>query len=502
MGGPQPHLPRQDDHQDDHPDGPVEAHRESGREGHQEAHREGHRAGHRDGPLTLRSDGDLTSRSPRRPALPGVGLDPEPMPADEALRLGGVFVEPPTSRGRPPRGPGLLPTQLTHAQRLGGMGWVEWNLRTGKGIWSEHVYVIFDRSPSDGPVRLHDLAAHVDPRDRTALDRLLWTAAQGREPVQAEFRIHPGAGARDVCMVLDAVFGPEGAATAVHGVVQDITERRSTERAMSEARARAAEERTVMLALRNAILPEFAPSSDLSRVKIAVRYVPAEQTARLGGDWYEAAPLPDGRLLLAVGDVSGHGLPAIAHMAKLRHALVGLTMTGRSADALLDWLNELVLHGAGASFEDATATAVVGHLDPASGVFTWAQAGHPAPILVRDGVARRLRSPSGILLGADRDLPYELARVRLRARDVLLLFTDGLVERRGRDIGVGLDLARRAAAEALAADPYGDLDGDLDGGLDRLLAAVGGPNPDDDACLLAVRLREGPRAVTMAACPV
>jgi serine phosphatase RsbU (regulator of sigma subunit) len=375
----------------------------------------------------------------------------------------------------------LLAVRLAHAQRLGNMGWAEWNLRTGCIIWSEQTYAIFGRDPDDGPLCLSELAGHVEPADLAALDELLWTVGQDVEPVQAEFRIRRRAGdVRNLRMVLEPLMAP-GGPTGVHGVIQDITGRRRAERIMSEsrrqlleARVQAAEERHVMLALREAILPEPVGCLDLPRTRIAVRYVPAEKTASLGGDWFEAAPLPDDRVLLAIGDVSGHGLPAIAHMAQLRHALIGLTMTGAPPNRLLAWLNDLVLH----RLADTTATAIVGHLDTATGVFTWGQAGNLAPILVRDGVASQLDPPRGVLLGAACDRPYRLATTELRDGDLLLMFTDGLVERRDRDIDEGLDLVMTAACKLPGCD--------LDEGLDRLLTDIGGPNPEDDACLLAV----------------
>ncbi|MFB4273859.1 PP2C family protein-serine/threonine phosphatase [Nonomuraea sp. MTCD27] len=425
----------------------------------------------------------------------------------------------------------MLAVRLAHAQRLGNMGWAEWHLHTGETIWSDQVYVIFGRDPREGPIALPDLAEHVVPADVATLDRLLWSAVQGVEPVRAEFRIRrgsaPGSGSgtgsgagtgpesgsgsgdlRDVRVVLEPLAGP-GGTIGMHGVIQDITGRRRAERMVSEsrrqlleAREQAAEDRHVMLALREAILPEPAGCLDLPHTRIAVRYVPAEKTANLGGDWFEAAPASDGRLLLAIGDVSGHGLPAISRMAQLRHALVGLAMTGQAANRLLDWLNELVLH----QLKDTTATAIVGHLDPETRVLAWAQAGNLAPILVRDGVASQLPQPRGVLLGAAAGRPYELATTRLLPGDLLLMFTDGLVERRTRDIDVGLDLALAAARRIGAADldgrangstigsttgsttgsTDGSTDGSMDAGLDRLLADIGGPNPEDDACLLAV----------------
>ncbi|WP_344973262.1 PP2C family protein-serine/threonine phosphatase [Streptosporangium fragile] len=371
----------------------------------------------------------------------------------------------------------LLNARLAHAERLGDMGWAEWNLQTGEATWSDQAYVIFGRDPGDGPVQLRDLLGHVEAVDRPALDRLLWAVVHRAFSGEAEFRIRRRGEIRHLRAALDPVAA-DGA--AVHAVVQDITDRRRAERIMSESRSkllevreRAARERHMSVALRDAIMPGLGEAIELPHARIAVRYVAAGIRAGLGGDWYDALPLPDDRVLLAIGDVSGHGMPAISQMAQLRHALVGLAMTGHGPDRLLAWLNDLVLH----RMPESTATAVVGHLDPATGRFTWGQAGHPAPILVRDGRAVQLDPPTGVLLGATSDEPYALETVELREGDLLLLFTDGLVERRTRDIDEGLTLVLEAAA--LLRDDLGD-------GLDRLIEVVGGPNPEDDTCVLAI----------------
>ncbi|MFJ2033591.1 PP2C family protein-serine/threonine phosphatase [Streptosporangium sp. NPDC087985] len=375
----------------------------------------------------------------------------------------------------------LLTARLAHAERLGNLGWAEWNLQTGESTWSDQTYAIFGRDPGEGPIHLPDLGGHVEAADRAGLDRLLRAVVHGATSGQTEFRIRRHGEVRNLRADLNLVT--TGGHSAVHGVIQDITGRRRAERIMSESRRQlrevreqAAEERHLSGALRDAIMPDLGAPVDLPSVRVKVRYVPAGRKTGLGGDWYDATALPDGRVVLAIGDVSGHSLPAIARMSRLRHALVGLAMTGEPADKLLTWLNALVMH----RLAETTATAMIGHFDPATGMFTWSQAGHPAPILIRDGVATQLDPPSGVLLGATLTVPYEPAGVRLLAGDLLLLFTDGLVERRSRDIDEGLALALAAAA-----DLSGD---DLEAGLDRLIQAVGGPNPEDDTCVLAIEV--------------
>ncbi|MGW3365155.1 PP2C family protein-serine/threonine phosphatase [Streptosporangium canum] len=372
-----------------------------------------------------------------------------------------------------------LTARLAHAERLGNLGWAEWNLHTGESVWSDRAYAIFGRDPGEGPIPLRDLVAYVEAVDQADLDRLLRAVVHGAEAGQAEFRIRRQGEVRNLRAALEPVA--TGGRTAVHGVIQDITGRRRAERIMSESRRQllevreqAAEERHLSVALRDAIMPDLGAAVELPHARVEVRYVPAGMKAGLGGDWYDASSLPDGRVVLTIGDVSGHGLPAIAQMARLRHSLIGLAMTGEPADKLLTWLNTLVMH----RLAETTATAVIGHLDPATRVFTWSQAGHPAPILIRGGVAVQLDPPAGVLLGATLTVPYEPASVQLLEGDLLLLFTDGLVERRSRDIDEGLALALTAAA-----DLTGD---DLEAGLDRLIQKVGGPNPEDDTCVLAI----------------
>ncbi|GGQ15266.1 PP2C family protein-serine/threonine phosphatase [Streptosporangium pseudovulgare] len=375
----------------------------------------------------------------------------------------------------------LLSVRLAQAERLGDLGWAEWNLQTGETIWSDRVYAIFGRDPGEGPIRLADLASHVETGDRAGLDRLLRSVVHRAEPGETEFRIRRRGEIRNLRAALDPVAA--GGRTAVHGVIQDVTGHRRAEHGITEARrrlgellGRATRERRQSEALCEALLPGPASPSGLPGARIETRYHPAGAEDGLGGDWHDAVPLPDGRILLAVGDVSGHGLPAAAEMTVLRHALAALAMTGEPVGRLLSWLNHLVTH----RMAEATATAVAGHLDPATGVFTWSQAGHPAPVLVRDGTAVQLAPPDGVLLGATLTEPYASAEIRLREDDLLLLFTDGLVERRDRDIDDGVALLLEVAAGLSGLRGAG-----LAAGLDRLVEAVGGPNPEDDVCVLA-----------------
>lgn len=234
-----------------------------------------------------------------------------------------------------------------------------------------------------------------------------------------------------------------------------------------------AQERHVTLELQRAILPLHEYPFDLPGLRAVVRYLPASAASRVGGDWYITAEMPGGHVLLAIGDVAGHGLAAAAGMARLRGALAGLAITGAPPDRLVGWLNDLVNHVA----PEHTASVVAGYFDPATRSLTWAQAGHPPPLLIRGGWARPLAQPSGILLGAGRS-GYEAAFVTLEAGDLLLLYSDGLIERRDRPLDEGLATLARAAAGI--ADPEQVIAAVLD--------ALGSTDPEDDTCLVALHV--------------
>jgi serine phosphatase RsbU (regulator of sigma subunit) len=243
--------------------------------------------------------------------------------------------------------------------------------------------------------------------------------------------------------------------------------------ARAELAAELAQQRHVTLELQRAILPLHDEPFDLPGLRAVVRYLPASSASRVGGDWYITAELPSGQVLLAIGDVAGHGLSAAAGMARLRGALAGLSITGAPPQQLVGWLNDLVRH----VDPEHTASVVAGYFDPASGMLTWAQAGHPPPVLVRGSWARTLPQPEGILLGAGQ-LPYAAATVQLEPGDVLLLYSDGLVERHDRSIDEGLTTLLAAARG----------NGDPELVISAVLRALGSTDPEDDTCLVALQV--------------
>src|SRR3984885_5616405 len=229
----------------------------------------------------------------------------------------------------------------------------------------------------------------------------------------------------------------------------------------------------VTLDLEHPILPLHDEPFDLPALRAVVRFLPASHDSRVGGDWYITADMPSGKVLIAVGDGAGHGLAAAAGMARMRGALAGLAITGAPPQQLVGWLNDLARH----VDPEHTASVLAGYFDPATQVLSWAQAGHPPPILVRGADAWALPQPEGILLGAG-DRGYHVASQQLTVGDVLRLYSDGLVERRDQSIDDGLSTLVRAAAGCGGPDEV----------VSTVLAALGSTATDDDTCLVAIQV--------------
>ena len=227
--------------------------------------------------------------------------------------------------------------------------------------------------------------------------------------------------------------------------------------------------------MRDLIQPVPRDPLDLPGLQVSVTYLPAEKAVQVGGDWYHAQALPDGRVLLALGDVAGHGLEAANGMAHLRFSLIAWLSIGIDDPAtLLRNLNRL------SSQLRITGTAIIGVYDPLPRKLTWARAGHPVPILARAGNVSALDQHPGMLLGADNDAAYAVATLPLQSGDLLLCYTDGLVDRRTTEIPTMLKQVRKVLS-VVSARPDEDTLTQLRGLLDH-------PSPDDDTCTLALRV--------------
>jgi serine phosphatase RsbU (regulator of sigma subunit) len=220
----------------------------------------------------------------------------------------------------------------------------------------------------------------------------------------------------------------------------------------------------------------------LAGADLAVRYLPAGEHVRIGGDWYDAFPSVGGGTMLVVGDVAGHDGRATLTMTEVRNVLRGIAQVLPSSPAAVLRALDRALHGLG---RRTLATVVLAELttqqDGSGGLFRWSNAGHPPPLLIYgDGVVRWLEHEPDLLLGVDPAAPRADHRSTLGPGDTVVLFTDGLVEHRGRSIDEGMH-AVRSAAIAAADRSVEDL-------CDALLDCLDDDRTDDVA-LLVVRIR-------------
>ena len=230
----------------------------------------------------------------------------------------------------------------------------------------------------------------------------------------------------------------------------------------------------------------LTPPPEPDHVEVVVRYAAAARAAQVGGDWYDAFLQPDGATMLVIGDVVGHDTAAAAAMGQVRGLLRGIAFTTEQGPADVLTRLDAAIEGLQVG---TTATVVVGRLEQTAeererGIthLRWSNAGHPPPMVVTSAgeVLVLAGVEADLLLGIDPDSPRAESRVTLDRGTTVLLYTDGLVERRGQSLDVGLGRLREALAE-LADLPLPEL---CDALLHRLLP----PTRDDDVAMVAVRL--------------
>ncbi len=230
-------------------------------------------------------------------------------------------------------------------------------------------------------------------------------------------------------------------------------------------------------ALQRAMLPDELPMLD--GLEVSACYIPATTDLTIGGDWYDAFELGDGRIAFAVGDVSGHGLPAAGVMGRIRNGLRAYLIDRHGPAASLEKLDTMV----GLDGHGLFATVVVAVYEPATGELVWSNAGHPPPLIRGAGKARFLEGHVGAPVGVGGQGGHREARVVLDPGHSLIAFTDGLVERRRENLDEGFArLLEAVAVEGL------DL---TSAGCEALVHHLTeGGSRDDDICVLMVhRLR-------------
>jgi serine phosphatase RsbU (regulator of sigma subunit) len=244
-----------------------------------------------------------------------------------------------------------------------------------------------------------------------------------------------------------------------------------------------AREHEISATLQRSLLPTLP---DLPGIRCAARYLSSDDEAQVGGDWYDVFAMPDGAIGVAIGDVMGHDIEAAAAMGQLRSVLRSYAYEGSRPAVVLDRLDRLVQ-----DFDMAqAATAIYGRLtlDGHGASLRFANAGHLPPVVRHvDGHVTRIEPSTSPLIGVP--LPALESRaegvVALPTGSTLVLYTDGLVESRGRELQRGLE----SLCDVLAATDPGS---GLDGLCDTIVSAMLGAGQDDDVALLAVRIVTSP----------
>ncbi|MEU9169639.1 SpoIIE family protein phosphatase [Streptomyces sp. NPDC048420] len=257
---------------------------------------------------------------------------------------------------------------------------------------------------------------------------------------------------------MDRVTGAELAARA--GLVLDNARMYTFQESVAET-------------LQDSMLPHIP--ARMAGCDIATRYLPGTLLGRVGGDWFDSVKLPGARTALVVGDVMGHGLNSAAMMGQLRTAVQTMAALDLPPAQLLRNLDDLAQRLG----DTYLATCLYAVYDPIVGELHIANAGHIPPVIVRsrDGRSELLELPTGAPIGVG-GVPFEAVRVRVEPGDRLLMCTDGLVEVRGEDIGVGLATLTESAAHPAAS---------MDDACDAIIRALNtrGGRKDDVALLMA-----------------
>ncbi|MGH2554526.1 MAG: MASE1 domain-containing protein [Actinomycetota bacterium] len=342
--------------------------------------------------------------------------------------------------------------QLAEAQQMARVGSWEWLIPEDRVTWSDELYRIHGYRPQQFPVTFEKAVELVLPEDLERIRRNVASAfRRGRDHTlpPGEYRIVRPDGAERILLGKSKLdVGHDGTPLRMAGTVQDVTGEKQAER-----------EHRIAETLQRSLLPDRLP--EIPGVQVAVRYVPASTGMEVGGDWYDVMQLPAGHVGVAIGDVAGHGLRAAATMGQLRMALRAYALHARSPVVVVGRVRELVQRLIPA--EMATLLYLV--FDPDSGSVTFSNAGHLPPLLVgEDGQATYVEEGLAPPLGAAPHPEYDVeARTQISPGSTLLLYTDGLVERRGVSIRHGL---ARLKQEATASGR------ELDALCDHLLASL------------------------------
>jgi hypothetical protein len=371
---------------------------------------------------------------------------------------------------------------------LSRVGSAEWHLLTDEATWSAELYQILGVDPAGPALTLDELPGLVLEEDRPGLTAMVTDCLVDARPIDGEFRVvRPDGSTRTVHMMGEPVLGADGGTASMWAVLRDVSELRRCRRTVHETRdslhrhhRQEQTEHRIAAELQEAVLPPWRGSLRLphqgpATLDLAAHRLPAATAPVISGDWYDALELSDGHTLLSVGDLTGQGVTVASGMAMLLGAVRGMAMAGTEPGQLLTLLNQLL----DAAVQPALGSAVCCRYRPETRTLVWAQAGHPAPLLFRDGTGCALNTPDGVLLGASSGAVYGQSVVALHPGDLLLLHTDGLMSGHGRTAAVDrlLGLAPRLCAAPTAQDC-----------VRTVVEEFGGAGREDDTCVLVAKV--------------
>jgi len=366
--------------------------------------------------------------------------------------------------------------QLQAAQALAHIGTFSVDLERGEMTLSDELRRIIGLGPHEPLPDLGDaIARFIVPKDQAMVRDIILDAPNREEPFPTEVRVRRANDTRVVSVFVTVARDDEGTLTRVWGTAQDVTEKRRAEAQLREATVAVEEQHATVELLQRAFVPQLPV---LEGIEIAATYRPAGANGIVGGDWYDAFRTGEDTVDIVVGDVAGHGVPAAALMAQLRNTVRGLAHEGYEPGQALAAMNRIMI----SDHPTAMATALVGRIDRKDGTLTWASAGHPPPVVYRPPAAAHLHAPtaSGPPLGTFATATFAEHQLPLTPDTLVVAFTDGLFERRGETLDIGLGRVF-AAVPRLVGVPMATFCDEL---YDRVLD---GTVPRDDVCVIALR---------------
>jgi PAS domain S-box-containing protein len=359
--------------------------------------------------------------------------------------------------------------RLELALEVGQLGTWTWDMASGRTVWDARLEAMNGMAPGSFGGTFEDWHESIHPDDRAeCLVRVQQALADPGDYVLLHRSEWPDGSLHWLECRGRVMTDDDGAPSGTVGVALDVTEREERQAALAR---RIADDHRLIQNVQRSLLPVRMPQ--VAGTEFAARYEAAPGSA-IGGDWYAFTPLPGGRLGVAIGDVAGHGLSAVAEMAHVRFSLRSLSYLHHDPTEVLSKLSELVR----VFSPDTMVTALYGTLDPHSGCFEFALAGHFPPARCGPGSCELIEAAADPPLGLGEE--YHLHTLTLGRDETLLAFTDGILERRSE--AITLSLQRLTDTSASGPREPNALCEHL---MHEMLVDL--PN-DDDAAVVAVRL--------------